>query len=154
METKPLKSFSSCEFRPKNIPCVQVEPICQTKEIDNDKMSTNTLMSSENRWPHILAVQIKRRRKGRRLSVIRHLNFEWHQNPAKAGNEDRKSDWWRRMTTLVTLRVTERNTSRCSYQCGNSRGVHWRVSRRHQHRLQNNRRERVTVRSMQVGTGE
>lgn len=42
-----------------------------------------------------------------------------------------------------SFRVTERRRSLCSYQCWNSGGVHWSVPRRHQHWLQNNRRERV-----------
>lgn len=116
-------------------------------------MSMNTPISSENRWPHTLVVQIKWCFTGSGLSKIRQQKRWTTWNQTKTGNEDTKSDgWWLWMMELVTLRVTARHKSLCSYQCGNSGGVHWSVSRRHQHRLQNNRRERVIVHGMRMGT--
>lgn len=52
----------------------------------------------------------------------------------------RSHQWRRLMEVLLMSGVTAR-----SYQSGNSRGVHWSVSCRHQHRLQKNRGERVIV---------
>lgn len=128
--------------------------ICQTKQIWMT-MSMNTLISSENRWPHTRwqysyngaeQAAVSMQSDSRMLSDTKSIK------DTKWGYRSRW--WWRLMVILVTFGVTERHGSLCSYQCGNSRGVHWSVSRRHQHRLQNNRRERVIVQSMQMGTGE
>lgn len=85
---------------------VQVEQICQTKMIWLT-MSMNTLISSENKWPHTLAVQIKRRWMGSCLSAIRQPSFEWHQIQQRQEMRTQKSDWWRRRQrrrmTLVTF---------------------------------------------------
>lgn len=86
-------------------------------------------------------------------SAIRQPIVEWHHINKDTKWGYRSLWWWWLMVIVVTFGVTERH-SLCSYQCGNGGGVHWSVSCRHQHRLQNNRRERVIVQSMQMGTGE
>lgn len=153
MEAHHLKSFR-CNLGPKIVTeYSKGEQNCHSIQI-RLTMSMNTPISSENRWPHTLVVQIKWRLTGSRLSKIRQQKCWKKSNRTTTRNEDTKSDgWWWQMMKLVTLRVTARRRSLCSYQCGNSGGVHWSVSRRHQHRLQNNRRKRVIVHGMRMGTG-
>lgn len=65
-----------------------------------------------------------------------------HKDFKKEEKKKQSHFWWWQTTMMQgTLTTTERHESPCSYQSGNCRGVHWSVSCRHQHRLQNNRRD-------------
>lgn len=94
----------------------------------------------------------KKKIKRRGLNRLMRKATVWAMaNSAKAVNGDTEpdgDDGWRHRW------LSGWHASLRSYQCGNSGGVHWSVSRRHQHRLQNSRRQRVIVRSMQPRSGE
>lgn len=139
--------FQSYDFRPKNAR--------GTNWSDKGDLNDNEYEHTDIFWKQMTSYSCSTDK----MALIWQISFcsqtakLWvTPDPAKRGNE---SDWWwRRMMILVTFRATERHGSLCSYQCGNSGGVHWSVSCRHQHRLQNNRRESVIVQGMRMGTGE